>query len=92
MRKPILIFLVIVLLVMGEVECRRKILRGRKAVTRTYMKPLAVPAWAIVLLVAIGQIIIVSLLYLLLKAVILDRPVKPSYTIEPMVRPVESSP
>ncbi|XP_030759878.1 uncharacterized protein LOC115885193 [Sitophilus oryzae] len=83
-RKTFIILIVIVLLSIQEAECRRKILRGRKTVTRRYMKPLLLPAWAIITLVAIGQLIIGALFYLLLKVTILDKPLNQRYSAAPM--------
>ncbi|GJQ80535.1 hypothetical protein Trydic_g12425 [Trypoxylus dichotomus] len=40
--------LIFAILAPHEVEARRKVLRGRRTVTRSYFRPLAIPAWAIV--------------------------------------------
>nr|CAI5817573.1 unnamed protein product [Callosobruchus analis] len=73
------LFSVVLTAIFQEAECRRKILRGRKTVTRWYMKPPGVPAWAVVILVAIGQLVFGGALYLLLKVCILDKPIAPRY-------------
>ncbi|CAH1975501.1 unnamed protein product [Acanthoscelides obtectus] len=73
------ILVLFLIAVLQEAECRRKILRGRKTVTRWYMKPPGVPAWAVVILVAIGQLVFGGGLYILLKVCILDKPIAPRY-------------
>lgn len=41
---------------------------------------LAIPAWAIVVLVGLGQIIIGAVVFFVMKRVILDTPITGSYT------------
>ncbi|CAG9863790.1 unnamed protein product [Phyllotreta striolata] len=79
LSRKLIVVLVFILAFSIEVECRRKILRGRKLINRTYMRQNAVPAYVVVILVAIGQIIIGALLYVLLKICILDKPLSPRY-------------
>ncbi|XP_011313719.1 uncharacterized protein hoka [Fopius arisanus] len=57
---------------MGEVEARRKILRGRKTLTRHYYRGLAIPAWSIVLLCGIGMLTLGGGLYLLLRKFVVN--------------------
>jgi len=69
-------YLAIALLVVGifleEVEARRKILRGRKTITRRYYRGTAIPAWAIVLLTGIGMLLLGGGLYALLQKFVVD--------------------
>ncbi|KAL1517676.1 hypothetical protein ABEB36_001411 [Hypothenemus hampei] len=87
MRKSIkyfLIILVVLCLTIEEGECRRKIVRGRKRINRHYMKPLPVPAFVIVILVAIGQLILGAIMYLIMKVAMLDKPFEPRYSHAPI--------
>lgn len=45
-----------------------------------FLGDLAIPAWAIVLLVGIGQIIIGAVVFFIMKKVIVDTPITGSYT------------
>ncbi|XP_012217333.1 uncharacterized protein hoka [Linepithema humile] len=74
--KKFLCYLTIGLLLMGifleEVEARRKILRGRKTITRRYYRGTAIPAWAIVLLTGIGMLLLGGGLYAVLQKFVVD--------------------
>ncbi|XP_043290040.1 uncharacterized protein hoka [Venturia canescens] len=59
-------------LMMGEVEARRRILRGRKTITRSYYRPAGIPAWSIVVIAGIGMLAAGGGLYVLLKKTIID--------------------
>ncbi|KAK6623795.1 hypothetical protein RUM44_010651 [Polyplax serrata] len=54
-----------------EVESRRVILIGRKAITRTYYKKPLIPAWATVTLVGIFMLVLGGGIYFLLNKIIL---------------------
>ncbi|XP_026281226.1 uncharacterized protein LOC113208447 [Frankliniella occidentalis] len=43
-------------LLVDDVDARRKVLRGRKAITRTYYRGTAIPSWSIALLVGIAML------------------------------------
>ncbi|KAG8223314.1 hypothetical protein J437_LFUL001188 [Ladona fulva] len=70
---------VVMSMLFDEVDARRKILRGRKAITRTYYKGNAIPAWGIVVLVAGGMIGVGIVLYVVLRMIVLknDDPEEP---------------
>ncbi|XP_063708502.1 uncharacterized protein LOC134837110 [Culicoides brevitarsis] len=72
----ITILLVILSLCTEEVEGRRKILRGRRTVTRHYRRGMPIPAWAIILMMGIGYLIIGAALYLIMRKVILQAPIE----------------
>ncbi|XP_057330244.1 uncharacterized protein LOC130670764 [Microplitis mediator] len=75
-NKKIILYLAIGFLVLGcfinEVEGRRKILRGRKTITRQYYRGLAIPAWTIVLLSGLAMLTVGGGLYMVLKKVVVD--------------------
>ncbi|XP_066151517.1 uncharacterized protein hoka [Euwallacea fornicatus] len=64
-----------------EVEGRRNVLRNRKTVNRRYLRPMAIPAWAVILLVGIGQLIIGAIAYVIMKKSIIDPPMQGNYTL-----------
>ncbi|XP_071878445.1 hoka [Bombus fervidus] len=74
--KKLLCYVVIGLLIMGifmdGVEARRKILKGRKTITRRYYWGTAIPAWSIVLLIGISMLFAGGGLYVLLQKFVVD--------------------
>ncbi|CAK9796892.1 hypothetical protein ANTQUA_LOCUS945 [Anthophora quadrimaculata] len=74
--KKLLCYIAIGLLIMGVfmdgVEARRKILRGRKTITRRYYWGTAIPAWSIVLLIGISMLLAGGGLYVLLQKFVVD--------------------
>ncbi|XP_015179412.1 PREDICTED: uncharacterized protein LOC107067966 [Polistes dominula] len=74
--KKLLFYLAVGFLIMGifidETEARRKILRGRKTITRQYYRGTAIPAWSIVLLCGISMLLIGGGLYVLLQKFVVD--------------------
>ncbi|OXU21006.1 hypothetical protein TSAR_015353 [Trichomalopsis sarcophagae] len=57
---------------LGEAEARRKILRGRKTITRRYYKGTAIPAWSIAVISGLSMLVVGAGLYLLLKKLVID--------------------
>ncbi|KAH1003753.1 hypothetical protein HUJ04_003622 [Dendroctonus ponderosae] len=83
--KSFFVYLAVALVILSvltpDVECRRNVLRGRKTVTRRYLRPMAIPAWAVIVLVGLGQLIVGALLYVLMKKLIVDPPVQGNYSM-----------
>ncbi|XP_066254757.1 uncharacterized protein hoka [Euwallacea similis] len=72
---------VLISLFTPEVEGRRNVLRNRKTVNRRYLRPMALPAWAVILLVGIGQLVIGAIVYIIMKKSIIDPPMQGNYTM-----------
>jgi len=74
--KSVVCLLAVAFLVMGilmsETEARRKILRGRKTITRRYYTGSFLPAWAISIITSILMLLGGGGLYLILKKWLLD--------------------
>ncbi|KAK9296939.1 hypothetical protein QLX08_009198 [Tetragonisca angustula] len=74
--KKLLCHIAIGLLIMGVfmdgVEARRKILKGRKTITRRYYWGTAIPAWSIVVLIGISMLLAGGGLYALLQKFVVD--------------------
>ncbi|XP_065211281.1 uncharacterized protein hoka [Planococcus citri] len=71
--KKLFILALILAVISSEVEARRKILRGRKTITRTYYRGLEIPGWVTVILWSIGIIVVNSIIYLGLNKWIIQR-------------------
>lgn len=56
---------------------------GRKTINRTYLRGNAVPAYVIVIIVGIAQIITGAALYVIMKKLIIDSPIVGTYTVAP---------
>ncbi|XP_060520459.1 uncharacterized protein LOC132698431 [Cylas formicarius] len=82
-----IIGLIIIFAILQECECRRKILKGRNTINRKYMRPMGIPAWVVVLLVGIGELIVGGVIYLIMKKVIIDPPITSSYSLAPQSDP-----
>jgi len=63
------ISLVILSALFEEVDARRKILQGRRTITRTYSRGTAVPAWAIVVIVSCSMIIVGGIMYFIMRKI-----------------------
>lgn len=73
-----LVIAVVLAVLSPEVEARRKILKGRKTITRTYYSEPALPSWAIILIIAICEIIAGGVVFLILRWKIL-KPAESAY-------------
>ncbi|XP_026488260.2 uncharacterized protein LOC113394974 [Vanessa tameamea] len=73
--RPIWFYLAVVLVILStlthEADARRKILRGRRVMTRTYYHGNTVPAWAISLMAGIGMLVIGGILYGIMRKLVL---------------------
>lgn len=58
-------------------------LRGRRTLTRRYFSGLAIPGWALVLLIAISELILGAALYFVMRKVILSKEVEQANTYAP---------
>lgn len=87
LTKILLIVSVLLLAISLEVEARRKILRGRKTINRSYMRESAIPPYVVVILVAFAEIVVGGMLYMILKFCILDKPITPRYQMAPREEP-----
>lgn len=65
---------------MVEVEARRKILKGRKTLTRTYVKKGGLPAWSVVVLLGLGMVVCGGAVYAIMRKVIIQAPPAHTYT------------
>ncbi|XP_011559027.3 uncharacterized protein LOC105389584 [Plutella xylostella] len=74
-KRSFLFYFAVILVVLSslahEAEARRKILRGRRVMTRTYYRGSAVPAWAVSLLAGLGMLLAGAALYALLHKLVL---------------------
>ncbi|XP_041978219.1 uncharacterized protein LOC121732418 [Aricia agestis] len=80
------VLLVILSTLTQETEARRKILRGRRVMTRTYYHGNAVPAWAISLMAGIGMLIVGGILYVVMRKIVLSAETGYLNTYQPAMR------
>ncbi|XP_045462648.1 uncharacterized protein LOC123672547 [Harmonia axyridis] len=76
------ILAVFLCLFVDDSESRRTILKGRRTLTRTYFYDSILPAWIVVLLIALGEIILGGILYIILKRVMIDPPIAGFYSVQ----------
>ncbi|XP_044269213.1 uncharacterized protein LOC123014257 [Tribolium madens] len=78
--KSFFVILVLAVIISQQVEARRTILKGRKSLTRTYLRDSPIPAWAVVILVALAEIIVGAIIFFVMKRAVLDTPIVGSYS------------
>jgi len=66
------VLLVILSIAVPETDARRLVLRGRRTITRHYNRGLAIPAWAIIVIVALCQLVIGVVLYFVMRKFVLS--------------------
>ncbi|KAH8266055.1 uncharacterized protein LOC110185252 [Drosophila serrata] len=69
----LVICLVLLACVLQETEATRRVNRGRRTLTRRYFSGLAIPGWAMIVCIALAELLIGGALYFILKKVILDK-------------------
>ncbi|CAF4845853.1 unnamed protein product [Pieris macdunnoughi] len=89
-RKSLLFYLAVIFVVLStlshEVEARRKILRGRRVMTRTYYHGNSVPAWAISLMSGIGMLLVGGVLYAIMRKMVLSAETGSLNTYQPAMQ------
>ncbi|CAG4983238.1 uncharacterized protein LOC123695261 [Colias croceus] len=89
-RKSVLFYLAVILVILStlthEAEARRKILRGRRVMTRTYYRGNAVPAWAISMMAGIGMLLIGGVLYVVMRKIVLSSETGSLNTYQPAMQ------
>ncbi|XP_063534174.1 uncharacterized protein LOC134744329 isoform X2 [Cydia strobilella] len=89
-RKSLLFYLAAILVIIStltqEAEARRKILRGRRVMTRTYYRGNAIPAWAISLIAGIGMLLIGGILYVVMRKLVLSSETGTLNTYQPALQ------
>ncbi|EDW35121.1 GL18658 [Drosophila persimilis] len=69
----LVICLVLLACCLEETEATRRVNRGRRTLTRRYFNGLAIPGWAMIICVALGELIVGGALYFIMKKLILDK-------------------
>ncbi|XP_022230656.2 uncharacterized protein LOC111079700 [Drosophila obscura] len=69
----LVICLVLLACCLEGTEATRRVNRGRRTLTRRYFSGLAIPGWALIICVAIAELIVGGALYFIMKKVILDK-------------------
>ncbi|BFF98140.1 uncharacterized protein DMAD_06390 [Drosophila madeirensis] len=69
----LVICLVLLACCLEETEATRRVNRGRRTLTRRYFSGLAIPGWAMIICVALAELIVGGALYFIMKKLILDK-------------------
>uniref|UniRef100_A0A1A9ZUE8 Uncharacterized protein n=1 Tax=Glossina pallidipes TaxID=7398 RepID=A0A1A9ZUE8_GLOPL len=78
-----MIFLIVFTCCTEETEGLRRVLRGRRTLTRRYFSGLAIPGWSLVLLIGISELLLGAILYAVMYKVILTKEVESRNTYAP---------
>ncbi|XP_036337370.1 uncharacterized protein LOC118747721 [Rhagoletis pomonella] len=79
----LVIFLVLLAFCTQESEATRRVMRGRRTLTRRYFTGLAIPGWLLAVLIGIGELVLGGALYLALNRFILAKSVQETNTYTP---------
>ncbi|XP_067646281.1 uncharacterized protein hoka [Eurosta solidaginis] len=79
----LVIFLVLLAHCIQESEATRRVLRGRRTLTRRYFAGLGIPGWLLAVIVGIAELILGGTLYLVLNRTILSKQVAETNTYTP---------
>lgn len=77
------VFIVVLSVIIPETEGRRLVLRGRRTVTRHYYTPPFLPAWVIIVLIALAEILIGVIIFLVLHRLVLRKSSETMNTYQP---------
>ncbi|XP_055912404.1 uncharacterized protein LOC129946297 [Eupeodes corollae] len=80
-------YLTVILIVLAccsqETDAVRRVLRGRRTLTRQYYTGLPIPGWALILILAIVELALGAILYFAMRKVILSSSVEHTNTYAP---------
>ncbi|XP_011186608.1 uncharacterized protein LOC105214725 isoform X1 [Zeugodacus cucurbitae] len=79
----LVIFLVLLAFCTQESEATRRVMRGRRTLTRRYFTGLAIPGWLLAVLIGIAELILGGALYLVLNRMILAKSTQETNTYTP---------
>ncbi|XP_037807427.1 uncharacterized protein LOC119600914 [Lucilia sericata] len=74
----LVMFLILFACCTQETEALRRVLRGRRTFTRSYFSGLAIPGWALVTVIALSELLLGAILYLVMYKFILTKDVEPT--------------